>query len=92
MGIKATIFSHCLPRSPDVDYECEDIHIDVMLPFVPQIGTDLKVTKNADYIAVESVSFDASKDGEGLTLHLAQPDVLLPWSEMQNKGWQLHGD
>lgn len=91
--MRARIRWTCQPKSKKADYGAEDIFIDVALPFVPQIGSKLKVTAHADFVAVGDVYLDLADGGEGLVVFLEDPDLgdpsFRPWLEMKREGWSL---
>lgn len=90
--MKARIDYFCRPVSPVANYALENIHIHVDLPFVPAVGTMLKVTKDMDYIEIDDVLLDLAPDGEGLVIGLLCPDNLdnlWPHDVMQKLGWKL---
>lgn len=89
--MQARIDYQCQPREEDAPYECEDISIVVDLPFVPAVGTMLKLTVEGDYIEVADVMLDLSPEGEGLIVGLKEPEdwQLRSWPEMQAQGWRI---
>lgn len=91
--MKARIDYFCKPVKKGVDYELENIHMFVDIPFIPAIGTDLKVAKGGDYVAVEYVMLDLSElDEVPLNIALKEPTDeldLKTWKEMKALGWRL---
>lgn len=92
--MKARIDFYCKPAKKKADYDLEEIHILVDLPFVPGLGHFLKLTPNGDHYAVSDVFFDASASSDGLlVVGLKEPDGSIqtrPWKEMKAEGWQLN--
>ena len=93
--MKARVHYQCQPRRKSATYEAEDICIDVDLPFVPAIGTMLKVSATGDYMKVDDVFLDLVPDGsegEGLVVYLEEPadgPDFRPWPEMKAQGWRI---
>jgi hypothetical protein len=90
--MKARVHHVCLPRSKRVAYDTENICIDIDLEVLPQIGSMLKVAPNGEYLKVEDVYLDVTPGGEGLSIHIEEPDRdddLRPWPEMKIGGWKL---
>lgn len=87
--MKARIDYYCQPKTKTAEYESENIHLVVELPFIPAVGTMLKLTNDGDFIRVNDVMLDITKGGEGLCIGLEEPDILDPWLSMRSQGWQL---
>lgn len=86
------VHAFCQPARPGVDYETEEIHMDIVLPFFPGVGIDLKLTASGEYMRVQAVMVDLAPEGEGITVHMAEPEQeweLRPWDEMREQGWKL---
>lgn len=74
------------------DTDCENIYMVVDLPFVPAVGTMLKLTEQGDFIKINDVMLDISPGGDGLLVGLEEPQhdgELRPWSEMKAQGWKI---
>lgn len=72
--------------------DCENIYMVVDLPFVPAVGTMLKLTEQGDFIEINDVMLDISPGGDGLLVGLAEPlhdGELRPWPEMKAQGWKI---
>lgn len=87
--MKARIDYFCQP-TPTSSGEIYNIYMFVDLPFVPAVGTLLKLTREGDYLKVADVTLDVSPGGQGLLIGLEEPEEdseLRPWAEMQAQGW-----
>lgn len=90
--MKARIDYFCAPIKKGSGYELENIHIFVDLPFIPAVGTALKLTKDGDFMEVADVMLDITPGGEGLCIGLKEPEFdvqIYPWPEMKKQGWLL---
>ena len=90
--MKATIFHTCAPKSKAAAYEAEEIRIDVVLPFVPVVGTMLKVTPNGDLLRIADVHLDITVAEPLLSIFIEEPDdanALWTWASMKKEGWSL---
>lgn len=92
--MKAKVHATCQPKSKAaaLQYDAENIHIVVDLPFVPAAGTMLKVSPAGDYLKVDQVYLDLTEGGEGLVVFIEEPDdsrELMPWKAMKAEGWAL---
>lgn len=92
MAMKARVQYVCQPKSKRANYDAEDIVLDVTLPFLPPIGSKLKLTKNGDYLKVDDIYLDFVGDEEKIVIFIEEPDeldALRPWKEMKAEGWRL---
>jgi len=90
--MKARIDYYCEPAKNRAEYDAEEIHMYVDLPFVPSVGMLLKLTKEGEYIKINNVMLDVSPEGEGLIIGLEEPEEdhqLRPWPEMKAQGWKI---
>jgi len=92
--MKAKVLFFCKPAKKTKDYEVESIFMMVDLPFVPSVGTMLKLSPGGNYIEVSDVMLDITPDGEGLIVGLKEPGdedayQLRSWAEMKAQGWQI---
>jgi len=90
--MKARVDYFCKPAKKNANYECESIYMEVELPFVPAVGTMLKLTEEGDFVKINDVMLDISPGGHGLLVGLEEPEhvgELRPWSEMKAQGWKL---
>lgn len=86
--MRAIIQHQCLPPDPDASYEAEDIHIVIDIPFLPQPGMHLKVTPQGDYLTVRDVLWTINAP-VWLNVGTEEPEVLYPWADLKDQGWQL---
>jgi hypothetical protein len=93
--MKARIDYYCLPSKKGADYDVENIHLVVDLPFIPTVGMDMKFTKDGDFATVSDVMYDHTDEVTPLCVGLEEPNpeqvklVLRPWKEMKAQGWLL---
>lgn len=71
------------------DFEPQDIHIMVDLPFVPAAGTLLKVTHDGDFMRVDEIYFDVKTPALLEVFISADGAQLYPWEIMKAQGWVM---
>jgi hypothetical protein len=89
--MKSVIHHFSKPSAQNVDYDVEDLKIEVDLPFVPMVGMSLKVTAAGRFLVVEQVMW-AIDEPNVLQVFTEEPDDdgdVLPYDEMIAQGWQL---
>lgn len=91
--MKARINYFCEPSKKNAGYEVEAIYLDVELPFLPPVGTFIKVTPNGDYLKVADVYLDLEPEGEGLAIGMEEPEeyAIRPFKDMKSEGWKIGG-
>ena len=91
--MKARIDYYCKPRKRNSGFAVEEICFYVDLPFVPAIGTMLRVTEREDYRPVADVMYDVpGEEGVHLIVGLEEPEndwELRSWRDMKREGWKL---
>jgi hypothetical protein len=84
--MKAQVHHFCQESE---DFEPQDIHIMVDLPFVPAAGTMLKVARDGEFMPVDEIYFDV-KTPELLEVFISADDIsLFPWEVMKAQGWVM---
>lgn len=88
--INARIDFYCKPLKKNSSFQIETIFLELVLPFVPEIGTMLKVAVDDDYYEVDNIYFDATAAEPVVHVGLAEPeeDELTSWQEMRRRGWK----
>jgi len=66
----------------------EDIVIDIEMPFVPAIGTDIKPTPESDYLRVELLFWDITTP-DMVEAHITQAAHLYSLKNMKAAGWRI---
>jgi hypothetical protein len=84
--VKATCHFWCAPRTKNA--EVEDIELTLYIPFIPQVGMDLKLTPDGECHLVSGVVWDVSEPDE-VQVFLEEPVDLPSWEFMQAQGWKL---
>lgn len=87
--MKARVYHFAKPAKKNVDY-VEEVKIDIDLPFVPAIGTALKITPNGEILIVNQVYWDA-EDPAVIEVYTDEPADFgfLPLKDMLAEGWVI---
>lgn len=89
--IKARVYNVCLAGEPKSEPEYLDVYIDIGLPVMPSAGAAIKVTPKGDYLEVAQITIDATKEDQGIGIHIEEPDddaSLWSWAAMKAEGWK----
>jgi|GEM_PF-6690525 len=88
--MKVTLNYFCKPTKSNPD---GNVFMVGGLPFIPEIGTMIKIHAEGDYLRINDILLDVSGDGYRLMIGLEQPEDsdLRPFSELSKEGW-LAGD
>lgn len=88
--MKVRIEYFCKPPKKNSDFEYENIHKDFELPFIPNIGTMIKVEPGGDYVEVRDVHQDISTNDIVISVGLEEPAeyALSSWAKMKAQGWR----
>jgi len=90
--MKALINYFCLPVKPNAKYEAENIYMIVEIPYVPAVGTMLKLTNAGEFVEVVDVYLDISHDQYQLNIGLKEPVEdfeWMTWEVMSKQGWKI---
>lgn len=87
--MKTRVHHFSMPCKRNVDYECEELKIEIDLPFVPTEGTGLKVTPNGEILIVDQVMW-LIEEPDVLLVFTKEPTIgFRPYKEMVAEGWAI---
>lgn len=89
--MKAIIHGHAMPRNKKVEYETENLFIEIDLPFIPTKGTSLMVTPHGEYQIVDQVFWNC-RNPDQIQVFIEEPEddsEIRPFTEMLKEGWRV---
>ncbi|WP_136414789.1 hypothetical protein [Herbaspirillum sp. ST 5-3] len=85
--MKARVHHFSEPRRRNSGYDCEELKIEIDLPFVPTQGTGLQVTPNGEILIVDQVMW-LIEEPDVLLVFTKEPEISFrPYKEMIAEGW-----
>ncbi|MHB0991671.1 MAG: hypothetical protein ACYC0M_10385 [Burkholderiales bacterium] len=88
--MKAVVYSLSKSRHKECSRENEHLFIMVDIPFIPNKGMSIKVTKSGELLTIDQLLWDCDKPDAIIIFTKDEALNLLPsFGEMLGQGWQV---